>query len=78
MHGVVAKGFCRLAFAVIIVGAIVGSMSRADAASVEVSWTAPTTNADGTPLRDLAGYRRGGPTLLPGDAACDDCHASVR
>ena len=57
MHGVVAKGFCRLAFAVIIVGAIVGSMSRADAASVEVSWTAPTTNADGTPLRDLAGYR---------------------
>jgi len=25
--------------------------------SVDVSWTAPTTSADGTPLTDLAGYR---------------------
>jgi len=24
---------------------------------VTLSWTAPTTNRDGTPLRDLAGYR---------------------
>src|SRR5262245_37363565 len=28
-----------------------------DAASVTLSWTAPTTNADGTPLTDLGGYR---------------------
>ena len=25
--------------------------------SLDISWTAPTTNADGTPLTDLAGYR---------------------
>lgn len=39
--------------AVIILGRFVG----ADAASVNVSWIAPSTNADGSPLRDLAGYR---------------------
>jgi PKD repeat protein len=27
------------------------------AAQVQLSWSAPTTNADGTPLRDLAGYK---------------------
>jgi len=27
------------------------------AASVTLSWTAPTTNEDGTPLTDLAGYK---------------------
>jgi hypothetical protein len=26
-------------------------------ASVTIAWDAPTTNADGTPLTDLAGYR---------------------
>jgi Divergent InlB B-repeat domain len=30
---------------------------HADAASLDASWTAPTTNADGSPLVDLAGYR---------------------
>src|SRR5262245_16446807 len=30
---------------------------RADAASISISWNAPTTNVDGTPLVDLAGYR---------------------
>ena len=28
-----------------------------EAASVSLTWNAPTTNADGTPLTDLAGYR---------------------
>jgi PKD repeat protein len=28
-----------------------------EAAQVRLTWTAPTTNADGTPLTDLAGYR---------------------
>ena len=32
------------------VGPVVGSACR-------ISWIAPTTNADGTPLTDLAGYR---------------------
>ena len=36
--------------------AVIGS-GTAEAASVGLSWTAPTTNADGTPLSDLAGYR---------------------
>src|SRR4030095_13728861 len=30
--------------------------ARVEAASVSLSWGAPTTNADGTPLTDLAGY----------------------
>ena len=30
---------------------------HADAASLSFSWSAPTTNEDGTPLVDLAGYR---------------------
>lgn len=31
--------------------------SSLHAAQVQLSWTAPTTNADGTTLRDLAGYK---------------------
>ena len=27
------------------------------AAPVQLAWTTPTTNADGTPLKDLAGYK---------------------
>ena len=38
-------------------GIVLGELARADAASVSISWTAPTTNADGTALRDLGGYR---------------------
>jgi hypothetical protein len=39
-------------------GAIVGAGAlRADAASLDATWTAPTTNADGSLLVDLAGYR---------------------
>ncbi len=31
--------------------------SQAQAAQVQLAWDAPTTNVDGTPLTDLAGYR---------------------
>jgi hypothetical protein len=41
-----------LALISIVVGAVNG-----EAASLNLSWTGPTTNADGTPLSDLAGYR---------------------
>jgi len=57
MHGIVARGIRHLVLAGFISVAILASLSRADAASLNVSWTAPTTNADGTPLKDLAGYR---------------------
>jgi hypothetical protein len=36
---------------------VVCASVRVDAASVSFSWNAPTTNEDGTPLVDLAGYR---------------------
>jgi hypothetical protein len=44
------------------VGAIAAAALRfgaavADAGSLDLTWTAPTTNADGSPLTDLAGYR---------------------
>ena len=41
----------------IVVATIVGIAGRVDAASVTLSWEAPTTNADGTRLTDLASYR---------------------
>jgi len=41
-----------LAFASVVAGA-----AHSDAASVSISWNAPTTNADGTPLTDLGDYR---------------------
>src|SRR5262245_8696467 len=41
----------------LILAGIVAPPMSADAASVTLSWTAPTTNADGTALTDLATYR---------------------
>jgi hypothetical protein len=35
---------------------LVSGAARAEAASLSLNWNAPTTNADGTPLTDLAGY----------------------
>ena len=35
---------------------VVSGATRVEAASLNLSWNAPTTNADGTPLTDLAGY----------------------
>lgn len=42
---------------VLAVGAAVTGPAGVEAASLQVSWTAPTTNANGTPLQDLGGYR---------------------
>jgi Divergent InlB B-repeat domain len=39
-----------------LTGVVTGA-TTADAASLTVAWNAPTTNVDGTPLKDLAGYR---------------------
>src|SRR5262245_44191460 len=48
----------RIARVVIfIVVAVVTALSSAHAASISVTWNAPTTNADGTSLTDLVGYR---------------------
>jgi hypothetical protein len=47
----------RVGRAAFLFAATLGCMSRADAAAINVSWTAPTTNANGTQLTDLSGYR---------------------
>ena len=47
----------RVLIAGLILAGVVIDGARADAASVSVTWDAPTTNVDGTPLTDLAGYR---------------------
>ena len=57
MRGILSNGACRVGRAFFVVAAILGCISGADAASVGLNWTAPTTNANGTPLKDLAGYR---------------------
>src|SRR5262249_5279996 len=36
---------------------ILSSAAGVDGASLSISWTSPTTNADGTPLTDLSSYR---------------------
>jgi hypothetical protein len=47
----------RVGRGVFLFAATLGCTSRADAAAINVSWTAPTTNANGTRLTDLFGYR---------------------
>jgi Divergent InlB B-repeat domain len=47
----------RLTSVVFASGLLLTSGGGGEAASLSVSWGAPTTNADGTPLLDLAGYR---------------------
>ncbi len=46
----------RRTIALVLISIVVGALN-AEAASVTLAWTEPTTNADGTPLTDLAGYR---------------------
>ena len=48
------RGFLGLALAM---GGILLVATRRDAGILDASWTAPTTNADGSPLTDLAFYR---------------------
>lgn len=47
----------RFWMAVLLFGTIVGGAAGTEAASLHLAWTGPSTNADGTPLTDLAGYR---------------------
>jgi len=42
----------------VLVGFFLGLLiATAECADITLSWDAPTTNADGTPLADLAGYK---------------------
>src|SRR6266705_3149198 len=41
----------------LMLSGIVICAANVEAASVTVTWNAPTTSIDGTPLNDLAGYR---------------------
>lgn len=36
---------------------LTGMLGLLDASSIQINWTAPTTNEDGSPLTDLAGYK---------------------
>jgi hypothetical protein len=47
----------RILIAGLALAGVVTAAASVDAASVSLTWTAPTTNADGTPLTDLASYR---------------------
>jgi Divergent InlB B-repeat domain/Abnormal spindle-like microcephaly-assoc'd, ASPM-SPD-2-Hydin len=49
--------FARLVTSLIVLGAVLAAGVHAEAASLSLSWNAPTMNADGSPLQDLAGYR---------------------
>jgi hypothetical protein len=56
MHGIFAVGLRCLPVLGLVASITLGVTPMTHAAAIDVSWTAPTTNADGTPLRDLAGY----------------------
>jgi hypothetical protein len=47
----------RRLIAILTFAAIVAGAASVDAASLSLSWDAPTTDVDGAPLSDLAGYR---------------------
>ena len=46
----------RRFFPALLLILIVPLMAWAQTITVQLSWTAPTTNVDGTPITDLAGY----------------------
>ena len=46
-----------VAFATVCFGLLILTVTPGLAASAQLSWAAPTKNADGTPLTDLAGYK---------------------
>jgi hypothetical protein len=52
---------------VLLVAALLLVADRVGAGTLDVTWNAPTTNADGTPLTDLANYRVYIGTPCPGD-----------
>lgn len=54
----------RRTTALVLISIVVGALN-VEAASFNLGWTGPTTNADGTPLTDLAGYRMYLGTAVP-------------
>ena len=54
------RSAARAPWRILVAGLVLAGLTTSasvEAASVSLSWTAPTTNADGSPLTDLAGYR---------------------
>ena len=51
--------------AIVLMFGLLALPTAVDAGSLEIEWTAPTTNADGSPLSDLAGYRVYAGSSLP-------------
>jgi hypothetical protein len=49
--------YSRFLIVALTVAVVVAGPGSVDAASLSLSWNAPTTNVDGTPLSDLGGYR---------------------
>jgi hypothetical protein len=47
----------RLLAVGLVLTAVFAAAAAAQAASLSLDWNAPTTNANGTPLTDLADYR---------------------
>lgn len=51
------RSSAKLAYAGLVLAGIMAAAAHVDAASVSLTWNAPTTNADGSALTDLASYR---------------------
>jgi Bacterial Ig domain/Purple acid Phosphatase, N-terminal domain/Glucodextranase, domain B len=47
----------RLVFGAVLSGCLVAQAATIEAGILDASWTAPTTNTDGSPLTDLSSYR---------------------
>ncbi len=52
-----ARSGSRMVIAALTLAGLIAAAASADAASVSLTWNAPTTNADASPLTDLASYR---------------------
>jgi Bacterial Ig domain len=53
----VCASVSRLAFGAVLSGCLVAQAATIEAGILDASWTAPTTNTDGSPLTDLSSYR---------------------
>src|SRR5689334_159450 len=51
------RAIAKLAYAGLVLAGVLATAAHVDAASVSLTWNAPTTNADGSPLTDLSSYR---------------------
>ncbi len=52
-----ARSGSRMVIAALTLAGVIITAASADAASVSLTWNAPTTSADGSPLTDLGSYR---------------------